>query len=155
MPHSQFKLSLPSTWTTIDALGDSVTEAIRSGDDLSRDALLTLESKTYSGHLSARDVADMCIGRAFAQSRDLELLQAVDQEYDGAAQSVRIIIDHGQQPAMGTAYVFIAEAPEDVRVRVVPQLTIRWAVADGERLKPEFDHVINSFRFSPRTSLVD
>lgn len=155
MPHSQFKLSLPSTWTTIDALGDSVTEAIRSGRDLTRDALLTLESETYSGHLSACDVADMNVGRAFASNSGLELLQAVDQEYGGAAQSVRIIIDHNQQPPMGTAYVFIAEAPEDVRARVVPKLTIRWAVPDGERLKPEFDHVITSFRFTPRATLVD
>ena len=87
--------------------------------------------------------------------RGLELLQAVDQDTGEAAQSVRILIDRTTTPAIGTAYVFIAEAPEDVRARVVPQLTIRWAVPDGDTLKPEFDHVINSFRFTPRTSLVD
>ncbi|GAB3307589.1 hypothetical protein EK0264_06970 [Epidermidibacterium keratini] len=156
MPYSQFKLSLPSTWTTIDSLGDSVTEAIRSGTDLSRDALLRLESKSFSGHLSARDVADLTLGRLYAAGRQLVLVQAVDRDYEGAGQSVRIVIDNGRPAPIGSAFVFIAEAPEHVRSRVVPQLTLEWAPVDAELLKPEFDHVIDSFRFTPpATSLVD
>ncbi len=154
--YSQFKLSLPSTWTTIDSIGDSVTEAIRSGRDLSRDALLRLESRSFSGHLSARDVADLTLGRLYAEGRQLALVQAVDRDDEGAGQSVRIVIDNGRPTPIGAAFVFIAEAPEHVRSRVVPQLTLEWAPADAELLKPEFDHVIDSFRFTPpTTSLVE
>lgn len=156
MQYSQFKLSLPSTWTTIDSIGGSVTEAIRSGDDLHRDALLRLESKSFSGHLTAQDVADLNIGRMYTAGRQLVLVQAVDRDTDGADQSVRIVLDTTDQGPIGRAYVFIAEAPENVRSRVVPQLTIEWDPEDATLLKPEFDHVIDSFRFTPpNTTLVD
>ncbi|WP_106848752.1 hypothetical protein [Blastococcus sp. Marseille-P5729] len=155
MPHSQFKLSLPSTWTTIDSLGDSVTEAIRSGSDLRRDALLRLESQTFSGHLSARDAADLTIGRLLAENPRAQLAQAVDRDFSGTGQAVRIVVDRAEDPPVATAYVMIAEAPEDVRTRVVPTLIIQWAEPDADALGPEFEHVISSFRFTPPASYVE
>ncbi|WP_153506542.1 hypothetical protein [Cumulibacter manganitolerans] len=155
MPHSQFKLSLPSTWTTIDAFGDSVTEAIRSGSDLERDAVLRLESRTFSGHLPARDAADLTVGRLCSATPGMQVTQAVDRDFGSTSQAVRILVDATQQPAMAVAYVMIAEAPEDVRTRVVPTLIIQWAVPDAEALGPEFEHVITSFRFTPPATYVD
>ena len=155
MPHSQFKLSLPSTWTTIDSFGDSVTEAIRSGNDLQRDAVLRLESRTFSGHLSARDAADLTIGRLCSESPGTQVTQSIDRDFGGASRAVRVVVDPSQSPPLATAYVMIAEAPEDVRSRVVPTLIIQWAVPDADALGPEFDHVITSFRFTPPASYVD
>lgn len=155
MPHSQFKLSLPSSWTTIDSFGDSVTEAIRSGSDLRSDAVLRLESRTFSGHLSAKDAADLVVGRLATEQKTVRVTQAIDRDLDGTGQAVRIVVDDSQEPARATAYVLIAEAPEDVRSRVVPTLIIQWAIADQNALGPEFDHVISSFRFTPPSSYVD
>ena len=88
--------------------------------------------------------------------RRTELQRAVDRDLDGTGQAVRIVVDDSQEPARATAYVLIAEAPEDVRSRVVPTLIIQWAIADQNALGPEFDHVIDSFRFTPpTTSLVE
>ena len=155
MPHSQFKLSLPSTWTTIDAFGDSVTEAIRSGSDLQCDAVLRLESRTFSGHLAARDTADLTVGRLCSETPGIQVTQAVDRDFGATSQAVRILVDATQEPPMAMAYVMISEAPEDVRARVVPTLIIQWAVPDAEALGPEFDHVIGSFRFTPPVSYAD
>lgn len=156
MAHSQFKLSLPSTWTTIDAVGDSVTEAIRYGNDLSRDAVLRLESRTFSGHLSASDAVDLTVGRLCAKNPQMQVSQAVDRAFDEhSSQAVRIVVDGSLDPPIATAYVMIAEAPEDVRHRVVPTVIIQWAAPDAVTLGPEFDHVISSFRFTPPTSYVD
>lgn len=155
MPHSQFKLSLPSTWTTIDSFGDSVTEAIRSGRDLQRDAVLRLESRTFSGHLSARDAADLTVGRLCSEHPRMQVTQAIDRDFDGTSQAVRVVVDAAYDPPVATAYVLIAEAPEDVRSRVVPTLIIQWALPDADALSPEFDHVITSFRFTPPSSYAE
>ncbi|WP_134323781.1 hypothetical protein [Cumulibacter soli] len=153
MAHSQFKLSLPSTWTTIDAVGDSVTEAIRYGTDLRRDAVLRLESRTFSGHLSASDAADLTIGRLCAQNPHMQVSQTINHDYGTSSQAVRIVVDGSQDPPIATAYVMIAEKPENVRHRVVPTVIIQWAAPDAGTLGPEFDHVISSFRFTPRAPL--
>lgn len=155
MPHSQFKLSLPSTWTTIDSFGDSVTEAIRSGRDLQRDAVLRLESRTFSGHLSARDAADLTVGRLCSEHPRMQVTQAIDRDFDGTSQAVRVVVDAAYDPPVATAYVLIAEAPEDVRSRVVPTLIIQWALPDADALSPEFDHVITSFRFTPPSTYAE
>lgn len=155
MPHSQFKLSLPSTWTTIDSVGDSVTEAIRYGEDLRRDAVLRLESRTFSGHLSASDAADLTIGRLCSQNPQMQVSQAVDRDDAAGSQAVRIVVDSSQDPPLATAYVMIAERPEDVRHRVVPTVIIQWAAPDATTLGPEFDHVISSFRFTPPAPVVE
>ncbi|MFV0534976.1 MAG: hypothetical protein ACK5MR_15165 [Cumulibacter sp.] len=153
MAHSQFKLSLPSTWTTIDAVGDSVTEAIRYGTDLRRDAVLRLESRTFSGHLSASDAADLTIGRLCAQNPQMQVSQTSNRDYGSSSQAVRIVVDGSQDPPIATAFVMIAEKPENVRHRVVPTVIIQWAAPDAGTLGPEFDHVISSFRFTPPAPL--
>ena len=147
MAESQFKLSLPSTWTTIDALGDSVTEAVRVGDDLEKDALLRLESKTFSGHLTATDIADQFIGREVVKNPHLTVTQAIDQVENGLSHAVRIAVDDSSGDDTSYAFVFIAEPPEDVRSRVVPQLTLTWSARDSDALKAELDHVIESCEF--------
>jgi hypothetical protein len=155
VPHSQFKLSLPSTWTTIDSVGDSVTEAIRYGDELRRDAVLRLQSRTFSGHLSASDAADLTIGRLCSENPQMQVSQSVDREDEAGSQAVRIVVDGSQDPPIATAYVMIAERPEDVRHRVVPTVIIQWAAPDADTLGPEFDHVISSFRFTPPAPVTD
>ncbi|PRZ42564.1 hypothetical protein CLV47_105186 [Antricoccus suffuscus] len=152
MVESQFKLSLPTSWIPIDALGDSVTEAVRVGDDLEKDALLRLESKSYSGHLTATNVADQFIGHAVVENPHLTITQAVDHQENGSSQAIRIAVDDSTGEEMDYAFVFIAEPCEDVRSRVVPQLTLTWSARDSDALKPELDHVIESFRFTPPTS---
>lgn len=152
MPNAQFTLSLPATWTTIDSIGDSVTEAIRSGRELRADALLRLESRTFSGHLSARDAADLTVGRECAENTGMHVAQAVDRDFGATAQALRVLVDESAEPAFARAYVMIAEAPEDQRSRVVPTLVLQWSPPDAEVLGPEFEHVISSFRFSPPAS---
>ena len=49
--------------------------------------MLRLESRSFSGHLSARDVADLTLGRLYAEGRQLALVQAVDRDDEGGHES--------------------------------------------------------------------